>query len=666
MSVKDKIGSRPSSKRIWIVVGIVLLLVGFGAFYMLREKEPREPKLYSPDTELPADYMLIVDYPRSQTDQLSIAALTSVQFKGGQYHPLVVCDPEGGLSRQLQFTLGNLETDREKYLFTNQEGSMTHINTQLGDMGGSLIKEENVFPLSPDVSSRFTGFDGVMTVASYEEALWSTVYAKKYNLGMVYDEEGTFTSQEQVWAELRSMDLNADYIVVANHRDRSLERIHQSPDYDTYDDAFFTPDMSLMAAQMAAYHDGYVITNATPVDSVDWDLDMSLSPNRRALGYYEKVKQLSGEFGPAEYVAITGSASAVPQFLVRSGGNEGDIVNSDIIYGFHDDDKGNMDAAVGRIIQFETSLASNQLLKTYLFDDIRDMVTVDYRDVAGGAHEKDWRTHGASFSGFDITYKRMQATPGRWICNDYEDQGFTYDYVGPFNTGNKFFDGVINSMENDISEICEGSGYVAYRGHGSDTGSLYGIRVYGPNGEEHQLRYSDAAEMDVPPQIAFFVSCLNGKIYGHGPGTEPSNDVEFDKLFTLNYLSAGPAVLVGATEVSYSNIGQDLTSIPAEYLPFMDDHRWDHNDAWYAFVWDGILNHPGEHGTIGKAVQWSENRYMKYPPNNSPSPFTPNGEVDWYEVTFFSVYGDPAFRPAIDESGGPGSYDPWHNGPDDI
>lgn len=172
--------------------------------------------------------------------------------------------------------------------------------------------------------------------------------------------------------------------------------------------------------------------------------------------------------------------------------------------------------------------------------------------------------------------------------------------------------------------------------------------------------------MNVPPQIAFFVSCLNGKIYGHGPGTEPANDVEFDKLFTLNYLAAGPAVLVGATEVSYSNIGQDLTSIPAEYLPFIDDHRWDHNDAWYAFVWDGILNHPGEHGTIGKAVQWCENRYMQYPPNNSPIPFNPTAEVDWYEVTFFAVYGDPAFRPAIDVNGGPGSYDPWHNGPDDM
>jgi hypothetical protein len=596
---------------------------------------------------------------------LSIAALTSAQFMTGEYHPLIVCDPEGGLSRQLLFTLENLETDRQKYLFTNKETSLTYINTQLGDIGLEPVADENVLTLTSDISGRFIGFEDIITVGSYEEALWAVTYARVNNLGIIKGDP-TFESQEEAWAMLSSQGVASDYIIVTNPRDLNLESIHGSPDYDTYDDPFFTPAMSLMTAQMAAYHDAYVITNSTPVSSVDWELDMELSPNRRAVGYHDEIRKVAIGFGTPEYVAITGSAPAVPQFLVRSSGTEGDIVNSDIIYGFVDNDNTQMDAAVGRIIQYDASLASNQLLKTYLFDDFTETVTAEYRDVAGGTHEKTWKSHGASFSGFEITYERMQATPGRWICTDFEDEGFTYDYVGPFNTGNKFFDGVINSMENDISEICEVSGYVAYRGHGSDTGSLYGIRVYGPNGEEHALRYTDCQEMDVVPQVAFFVSCLNGKIYGHGPGTDPDSDVAFDNLFTLNYLSSGPAVLIGATEVSFSNIGQDLTSIPAEYLPFVDDHQWDHNDAWYAFVWDGILNHPDEHGTAGKAVQWSENRYMKYPPNNQPSPFNPNGEVDWYEVTFFAVYGDPSFRPAVDPSSGSGDFDPWHNGSDDM
>lgn len=656
--------SKPAIIRIGAVVIVLLLMVGGLALFLSRGQEQPQ-KVYDPDIELPQDFLFIVDNPSSEEDMLSIAALSTAQFMGGEYHPLVVCDPEGGLSRQLLYTLENLETDRQKYLFTNKDTSLTHINTQLGDIGLEPIAEENVFPLTSDVSSRFVGFDDVITVGSYEEALWAVTYAKINNLGIIKGEP-TFMLQEEAWAMLSSQEVPSDYIIVTNPRDLNLESVQKSPDYDTYDDPFFTPAMSLMTAQMSAYHDAYVITNSTPVANVDWELDMELSPNRRAIGFYNEVKKVSTDFGIPEYVAITGSAPAVPQFLVRSSGTEGDIVNSDIIYGFIDNDHTQMDAAVGRVIQYDVSLASNQLLKTYLIDDFTTTITVDYRDVAGGTHEKDWRNHGASFSGYDITYKRMQATPARWICTDFEDLGWTYDYVGPFNTGNKFFDGVINSMENDISEICEGTGYVAYRGHGSDTGSLYGIRVQGPNGDEHALRYTDCQTMDVPPQIAFFVSCLNGKIYGHGPGTDPASDVQFDKLFTLNYLAAGPAVLIGATEVSFSNIGQDLTSIPAEYLPFIDDHQWDHNDAWYAFVWDGIINHPDEHGTAGKAVQWSENRYMQYPPNNQPAPFTPDGEVDWYEVTFFAVYGDPAFRPAIDPSGGQGDYDPWHNGPDDM
>jgi len=655
--------SRPALVRIAIVIGIIFLMTGGLAIFLLRPTE-KPGMVYEPDTELPADYMFIVDYPETQEDLFSIAALTSAQFMGGDYHPLVVCSPEGGLSRQLLFTLENLETDRQKYLFTNKDTSLTFINTQLGDIGASSISDENVFPLTTDITSRFVGFNKLMTVSSYEEALWSVVYAKNNGYGIVKGDP-TFSNQEEEFAALRAQDLRSDYLIVTNPRDINLDALHTTQDYDTYDDAFFTPAMSLMTAQMAAYHDAFVITNTTPLSSVDWELDMELSPNRRAAGVLNEIRKVSAEFGTPEYIAITGSAPAIPQFLVRSSGTEGDIVNSDIIYGFLDSDESTMDSAGGRIIQYDVSLASNQLLKTYLFDDFTETVTAEYRDVAGGIQEMNWKTHGASFSGFEITYERMQATPGRWICTDFEEAGFTYDYVGPFNTGNKFFDGVVNSMENDLSEICEVSGYVAYRGHGSDTGSLYGIRVYGPNGEEYQLRYSDCQEMDVVPQVAFFVSCLNGKIYGNGPGTDPSADVAFDKLFTLNYLSAGPAVMVGATEVSFSNIGQDLTSLRAEYGPFVDDHQWDHNDAWYAFVWDGLLDHPDEHGTVGQAAQWSENRYIQYPPNNQPSPFDPNGEVDWYEVTFFALYGDPAFRPAIDPNGGPGDFDPWHNGADD-
>lgn len=641
----------------------VILVIGVIMLFALRGEGEKEEE-YSPDTGLPEDFMVIVDNPRTEDELLAVASLTPLLFLGGEYHPLVIIEEDGDLSTQLLFTLTHLDTDREKLIFSNREDTFAKVNAQLGNNGLTEAPEGMHFPLTSDVCSRFDGFDGIMTVASYEEALWAAPIAKMDNMALVKGEP-SFEYQEQAWARLSQNGIPSNYIIAANPNDHSVEILsNKTEDYDTYDNAWFCPDLSVHAAQMAAYHDAYVITRITSRDTVDWDMNMEYSQNRRAAGYLEEIRGLSREYGPAEYVAVVGSASAIPQFLMQVNG-EGDITNSDIMYGFLDDDQHTMDAAVGRLIQYDESLASNQLLKTYLFDDFTDMVEVDYRDVAGGTHLKDWKTHGASFSGFDITYKRMQATPGRWICSDYTDAGFTYDYVGPFGTGQKFADGVVNSMETSLEEICQGSGYIAYRGHGSDTGSLYGIRVYGPNGEEYQLTADDAASLDLPPQIAFFVSCLNGKIYGNGPGTDPGSDTDFSRLFTMNYLSAGPAVLVGATEVSYSNIGQDLTSLPAEYLPFSDDHKWDHNDAWYAFVWDGILNHPAEHGTVGKAVQWSENRYIQYPPNNSPSPFDPTGEVDWYEVTFFSVYGDPAFRPAIPLDTQP-NYDPWHNGEDDM
>jgi len=355
--------SRPAILRIGAVVIVLLLLVGGLALFLSGGKdEPAE--VYDPDTQLPEDYLFIVDDPTNEEDMLSIAALTSAQFMGGEYHPMMVCDPEGGLSRQLLYTLENLETDREKFLFTNKDTSLTHINTQLSDIGVEPVAEENVFPLTPDASARFLGFDDIITVGSYEEALWAVTYATNNGLGIIKGDP-TFSSQEEVWNMLKSQEIASDYIIVTNPLDLNLESLQGTPDYDTYDDPFFTPAMSLMTAQMSAYHDAYVITNTTSVSSVEWELDMELSPNRRAVGVHERIREVSSGFGTPEYVTITGSAPAIPQFLVRSGGTEGDIVNSDVIYGFIDNDHTQMDAAVGRIIQYDVSLASNHEINSH-------------------------------------------------------------------------------------------------------------------------------------------------------------------------------------------------------------------------------------------------------------------------------------------------------------
>ena len=93
--------SKPSMFRIAIAVAAVVVLIGGLALYAMTRKEEGKEWRYEPDIELPVDFMIITDHPTSEEDQLSIAALTSVQFHGGTYHPLVICDPEGGLSRQI-------------------------------------------------------------------------------------------------------------------------------------------------------------------------------------------------------------------------------------------------------------------------------------------------------------------------------------------------------------------------------------------------------------------------------------------------------------------------------------------------------------------------------------------------------------------------------------
>ena len=121
--------------------------------------------------------------------------------------------------------------------------------------------------------------------------------------------------------------------------------------------------------------------------------------------------------------------------------------------------------------------------------------------------------------------------------------------------------------------------------------------------------------------------------------------------------------LVAATEVSFSNLGQDIKDTG---VLITGNGHWDLNNCWYGFTLDGIINHEEEHGTIGKAHQWAENRYIHNPNKDSlVSPFEPaNGRADWKEVTMFACYGDPAFRP-YSPSPGAGSFDPWHNGPED-
>jgi hypothetical protein len=91
----------------------------------------------------------------------------------------------------------------------------------------------------------------------------------------------------------------------------------------------------------------------------------------------------------------------------------------------------------------------------------------------------------------------------------------------------------------------------------------------------------------------------------------------------------------------------------------------------YAFNVDGLVNHEDQYGTIGRTLQWAENRYIK-DHNNEVEPFHQDSSAsnwadiapDWKTVCMYACYGDPAHAPGFTAPGA-NSYDPWHNGPDD-
>lgn len=649
------------SNRIKMIIAVIVCLMLLAVAVLFYTPTTPAPDRYDPSIELPDDYIVLVEEPQSMEDLTFIAALSSIVVHNG-YHPMFILD-DGKLDQHQLWTMSYVGIEElPVLLFTDNEDLTANLQDQV------TINENHTFPKDPAVLAKFKGFEDVITVGSYQEALWVAPLANVENKVITVG-PSSYNSQEEVWDRLSSLGVEADYVIVTNPYDLTALTLEENiADYDPYDTQYHIPSLSVVAAEMAAYHQAYVMTSAPPRTDEIGIMDTAL--NSRSIGYYMKLKEFAGIFGMPEYICIVGSAAAVPQFQLPGNGDGDVLVSSDVIFGFLDEDKYTMDSAVGRIVNLNIQGASNQLVRTFLYENYAQMVTVEYSDIAGGTQDVDWRHHGASFSGYEITYKRMQATPARWMCEDYTDENMEYEYYGPSGTGELVGDGAKNSDERDIAKICEASGLVAYRGHGSDTGSLYSLRVYADS-EQGQLSGERASTLDLPPQVSFFAACMNGKIHGTDFG-EDAADVELNKLFCLNYLYGGAIALGGATEVSYSNVAQDVDSLWAEYglgiLHSDEDHEWDLNNAWYAFFWDGILNHEGDYGTVGKAIQWTENRYIKNH-NNEISPFDQTTDSDlgahWKSVAMYVLYGDPAFKPYV-TSDGQNGYDPWHNGPDDF
>ena len=675
-------------KIIAVSIAGLIILAGLimGIMYITRDVD--EGWKYDPSVDLPPDYMIFVDKPDTMHKMAFVAALSSLAVhqtlpEGPRYHPMFILQ-DGALTPHQLHTIETLANkDVPKLVFTSDGLVPSALAGQVS------IEEQNVFDMDGKRLADFFTYDGYISTANYREALWVSPLANLENKVIIIDAKNpTFPNQKAVWDEMTKLGKPSDMIVVVNPYDLNVETMETNtpgyftdnfngnPDYEFQDSEFHIDALGSIGAEFAAYHQAYMITDVQPSRTEYGYMNTEL--NQRAIGTYELILNVSNTYGHPEYVVLVGSASAVPQFQLPDETStnpdnvEGDaLVSCDVIFGFLDGDNYHMDAGVSRLVNYNLHGLSDQMVRTWLFDKIATEITVEYTD---GPKTVDWRYHGAAFSGYQITYQRRQATPARFICNDYEDEGMDYEYCGPAGFegpfGNYWPDPFIQRTDvADMMNVLKASAMVAYRGHGSDTGSLYMI-PYMWGDQDAVIRGEEIREEFIPPQTAQFVACMNAKIHGGG-WSKPGADIEMDRLFCTNYMYAGCVAYCGATEVSFSNVGQDSDAAEGEIT---GNHKWDLNDAWFAFFWDSFLNHDQEYGTLGKAMQWAENRYMNNPNHAKQySPFEgdPANFADdmdgahWKEVAMFVVYGDPTFSPYI-VNPGDGGYDPWHNGSGDT
>jgi len=646
-----------------VLVAIILMLTVIVIWSPAASTEYTAPPV---ENDLPQQYYVLVDEPEDEMDMAFIAALSSIQFTNDNYHPMFILDG-GELDDHQLYTVQTMSGyDAEFLLFSDSEDTQRYVTDQLGE------ERVTTYPASDDILATFYGFKGFISVASYAEAMWVAPLAQVENKVIILGER-TFISQEDVWNELvKGHGLDPNYVVVANPNDWMTIPFNE----------YHIPSLSAAAASLAAGHTGdnegtagttaLVVTQWEPYadESVGY---MDAQRNAHAIGLLLKLREMWADLGPWEYLCIVGSAAAIPQFDFPDKTDpttfEGDgEVSSDVAYGFLDDDEYTMDCAVGRVVNLNVQGVSNQISRTFGYDYIDRVVTVQ---TSTGAETVDWSNKVSIWNGFEVADQRKQMTPGRFMIREATDEGMEWQYIRTSgNEGARDYFG----KEVDIEPVIESSGLVVYRGHGSWHATFY---VYEPNEVHTRGRLEgwvkipgdptpSTHNMYLPPSTALLFACENAKIEGMNFG---DFKVDLDLTFALNWFYGGAVGLVAATEVSFSRIGQDIYSWIGEVT---GDHDWDHNNAMYAFNVDGIVNHEDEYGTIGRTLQWAENRYIKNH-DNQVDPFhqdpdspdwTSDLGADWKTISMYACYGDPAHAPGFTQPGSNG-YDPWHNGAGD-
>ncbi|MEM2899606.1 MAG: PKD domain-containing protein, partial [Thermoplasmata archaeon] len=461
--------------------------------------------------DLAEKFVLLVEEPKNESEKIFVTSISTIAVHNG-YHPFFIIDNDA-LDEQQLATLGymNVTDDWTVYLFSMNQDTIFKV----------MEHGFNVKVLPPTVSTldHINGFSGNISVGSFEESLWAAPVAASEGK-IVIEGKKTFLSQDKAWDRLYENGIKANYIVVANPNDNT-----SLPEEEKY----HIPSLSLVAGELAAYHRAYVLTSApTSTEQIGQLSLLDTTLNARAIGIYSKIKYINTTYGPTKYLALVGSAVAVPQFLFNFD-NEGDgHVSSDSAYGFIDSNMSTMDISVGRIINYNVQGATNMLARTFGYSLIEPNIPVYFTRT--GEQVVNWKTRGAAISGMQITYQRHQATPCLFLCEDYIDEGYNYTYMGPssMTLGQET---IVPSVEPDAKPIFQSSAFVGYRGHGTSDSSAIGIGIYGsPYGT---LYARDFRNFTIPPQVGMFAACENGKIYGLDYG---GLSVSTKEMFAPNYM----------------------------------------------------------------------------------------------------------------------------------
>jgi len=649
-----------TKKMLALLIIVIAVAAGLGMSGLLSSSDEEEK--ITPSVELADNYILIVQMPHNEDERAMVAALSALSVHNG-FHPIFLLTEDGKLDDHSLWTIDHSNySDATKYLFASDPAILESVSKQ--------VKNVVLMPFNKEdfntAMQKFIGFNGKITVESYKEALWVAPLAAQENKTITL-EKSTFETQEQVWDRLFKEDVKGKYVVVTNPEDwMGKEKF-----YTVFQDknaSYHIPSLSLVAGELAAYHRAYVLTDIdVQTNFSDEFKDMLPQDNPHlndiAISTLLMLRNISRDYGGINYIAPVGSAEAVPQFeLPDYSGSEPDYTSSDVVFGFLDKDDYTMDAAVGRIVNYNVQGAFNMIARTWGYDKIDKEVTAQSDEIT---RTEEWRTHGSSWNGYEVADIRLQNSPGAFYQHDMEDEGYTCDYTSTTGIGetSDFYPAT------NIATGLQVSGMVAYRGHGSWHGSIYqwgyfvvagaGVVGIGDDNRGH-LEGTVARTLFLPPQTACVVSCENAKIHGLSYGGDP---IDMDRVFATNYLYAGAVGLVAATEVSYSNVGQDGYVVIGQGT---GSNNWDLNDLWYAAFWDNILDgaftngtHTGPETDNGHALMNAENRYMLEHTGISPMKNPGSDGANWKETAMFALYGDPAFKP-YGMIEGPNNYDPWH------